>query len=194
MAANVHIASVWLLTFGSSTTATLAIRASDPLGYDRSVQSGARFVSSMWFHRLPAEKVFSDEEVDARLFHRPVDVSGLLTIPDFVHPRWVGLSTQRSNASDSRNTRLGTRHSVAESVSVVQYGHHPSHHLFHHDCSDLPAYASFTRSCSNRCCRDDDDDRSEKNQPSRCRSFGTFGHRVRDFHHRMDSYDRHLHC
>ena len=73
MAANVHIASVWLLTFGSSTTATLAIRASDPLGYDRSVQSGARFVSSMWFHRLPAEKVFSDEEVDARLFHRPVD-------------------------------------------------------------------------------------------------------------------------
>ena len=90
-------------------------------------------------------------------------VSGLLTIPDFVHPRWVGLSTQRSNSSDSRDTRLGTRHSVAESVSVVQYGHHPSHHLLHHDFSDLPACASFTRSCSDRSCRDNG--RSEKNQP-----------------------------
>ena len=119
LATNVHIASVWLPACSCPTTTPLAVRASDPLEYSRSVQSGSCSVPSMWFHRLSPDKIFPDEEMDARLFHRPVDREWTPHHSRLRASKMGRVCSLCSTCFDCINAFLGTQHTVAESVSVV---------------------------------------------------------------------------
>ena len=51
----------------------VAFHSTGHLGYRHSVQSGARFVSSMLLHCLCAQEILSDEKMDGCVFRRTMD-------------------------------------------------------------------------------------------------------------------------
>ena len=64
---------------------------------------------------------------------------GLLSIPDLVHPRSVGLFSQRSPMWDCASASLDIAYTVATSTPIRDYSDHSSHDLHHYKHFNLPA-------------------------------------------------------
>ena len=111
----------------------------------------------MSFHQCfaivyPHERVFRTQTWINGCFTGQWTLVGLLSIPDFVHPRAVRLFLQSSPRSHCMHTRLDIACTVATSVQISDYANHSSNYLYHHQHIDLRPCSFFVEPCSNSRC------------------------------------------
>ena len=70
-------------------------------------------------------------------------IATVLSIPDIVHPRWVGIYIHCDSRSEYFNLSLEIKCTVATGVSAREYGDRSSDHLYHHEHSDILACSLF---------------------------------------------------